>query len=110
MRITEFVPDVHVIPSVLNVMFSLFVAVSIFEICSVVKLSVLVSLSSAPGSSFVLLMSCLLTEIFVMSSFIVTEVPSLKFSPVVVIFPFLIVKLILSATVYPSGAVVSVSV
>ena len=64
----------------------------------------------APGISFVLLMSCLLTEIFVISSFIVTEVPSLKFSPVVVIFPFSIVNSIFSATVYPSGAVVSVSV
>ena len=102
-------PDVHVIPSVLNVMFSLFVAVSIFEICSVVKLSVLVSLSSAPSSSLVPLMSFLLIEISETVSFMVTEVSS-KLSPVVVIFPFSIVNSIFSETVYPSGAVVSVSV
>ena len=63
MRITEFVPDVHVIPSVLNVMFSLFVAVLTFEISSSVKFPVLVSLSSAPSISLVPFMSFLLNEI-----------------------------------------------
>ena len=46
----------------------LFVAVLTFEICSVVKLSVLVSLSSAPGSSIVPLISFLLISILEMSS------------------------------------------
>ena len=63
--------------------------------------------SFAPGSSELLVISCLLivtvcftvvggvTDFF--SSLIVTEVPFSKFSPVVVIFPFSIVKLIFSA-------------
>ena len=75
--------------------------------------------SFAPGSSELLVISCLLiltvcftgvegvTDFF--SSLIVTEVSSMSL-PLGIIFPFSIVKLILSAIVYPSGAVISVNV
>ena len=68
MRITGSVPDVHVIPLDLNIMFLLSVASSTFEISSSVKFPVFVSVRIAPGSSLVPLISFLLISILEMLS------------------------------------------
>ena len=68
MRVIGLSPDVHVIPLDLNIMLLLSVASSTFEICSVVKFPVFVSVRIAPGSSLVPLISFLLISILEMSS------------------------------------------
>ena len=85
MRVIGSSPDVHVIPSASNIMLLLSVASSTFEICSVVKLSVLVSLSSAPGSSLVPLISFLLISILEMLSSTVIILSVIDSLPIVIV-------------------------
>ena len=68
MRVIGLSPDVHVIPLDSNIMFLLSVASATFEICSLVKFPVFVSVRIAPGSSLVPLISFLLISILEMLS------------------------------------------